>query len=71
MSPELLTVTYTQTAEGLKMSSPTGQSYDAKFDGKAVPIVGDTANTMASIKRIDARTIEETDTRDGKIVDSL
>jgi hypothetical protein len=69
LPPEYLTVTYIETAGGLKMSSPTGQSYDAKFDGKAVPIVGDTGKTMASIKRIDAQTIEETDTRDGKITD--
>jgi hypothetical protein len=69
MPPEFLTVTYAETSDGLKMSSPVGQSYDAKFDGKAVPIVGDTAKTMASIKRIDAQTIEETDTRNGKIID--
>jgi len=63
-----LTVTYQGTADGLKMSDPNGNSYDAKFDGKDYPINGDPGHTMVSLKRIGDRTIEETDKRDGKIV---
>jgi len=63
-----LTVTYQSTADGLKMSDPNGASYDAKFDGKFVPVTGDIGHTMVSLKRINANTIEETDQRDGKIV---
>jgi hypothetical protein len=63
-----LTVTYQGTANGLKMSDPNGNSYDAKFDGKDYPIQGDQGHTMVSLKRIGDRTIEETDKRDGKIV---
>jgi hypothetical protein len=63
-----LTVTYQGTADGLKMSDPNGNSYDAKFDGKDYPINGDPGHTMISLKRIGNDTIEETDKRDGKIV---
>jgi len=63
-----LTVTYQGTANGLKMSDPNGNSYDAKFDGKDYPISGDPGHTMVSLKRIGNDTIEETDKRDGKIV---
>jgi len=63
-----LTVTYQGTADGLKMSDPNGASYDAKFDGKFVPVNGDIGHTMVSLKRINANTIEETDQRNGKIV---
>jgi hypothetical protein len=63
-----LTVTYQGTAEGLKMSDPNGNSYDAKFDGKEYPIQGDPGSTMVSLKRIGDDTIEESDKRDGKLV---
>lgn len=69
ISADLLTVTYQQSANGLKMSSPTGQSYEAKFNGKEAPVAGDPGNTMVSLKRIDERTIQETDRRKGKITD--
>jgi hypothetical protein len=68
-STDLLTVMYTETADGLKMSSPTGQSYDAKFDGKQYLTAGDPGKTMVSLKRINARTIEETDSRQDKVTD--
>jgi len=63
-----LSVTFQGTADGLKMSDPNGASYDAKFDGKFVPMNGDLGHTMVSLKRINANTIEETDQRGGKIV---
>jgi hypothetical protein len=63
-----LTVTYQGTTDGLKMSDPNGESYDAKFDGKDYPIAGDPGHTMVSLKRIGADTIEETDKREGKVV---
>jgi hypothetical protein len=66
---EYLSVTYAETADGLKMSTPTGQSYDAKFDGKKVLTEGDTGKTMVSLKRIDPQTIQETDSRGGKVTD--
>ena len=63
-----LIVTYQGTADGLKMSDPNGNSYDAKFDGKDYPIQGDPGHTTVSLKRIGNDTIEETDKRDGKVV---
>ena len=66
-----LTITYQGTENGLKMSDPNGNSYDAKFDGKDYPINGDPGHTMVSLKRIGDDTIEETDKREGKIVGIL
>jgi hypothetical protein len=63
-----LTVTFRSTADGLSMSAPTGESYDAKFDGKDYPVKGDPGGSMVSLKRIDERTIEETMKRDNKVV---
>ena len=63
------TVTLRSTADGLSMSSPTGQSYTAKFDGKDVPIDGDPGGTTASLKRVNDHTIVETDKRHGKVVE--
>jgi hypothetical protein len=63
-----LTMTFKSTTDGLSMSSPTGESYDAKFDGKDYPVKGDRGGSMVSLKRVDDRTIEETMKRDGKVV---
>src|SRR5260370_40868880 len=67
MARDGLTVSYQGTADGLKMSDPNGNRYDAKFDGKDYPINGDPGHTMVSLKRVGDDTIEETDKRDGKI----
>jgi hypothetical protein len=61
-----LTVTYQATADGLKMSSPQGESYDAKFDGKDYPINGDPGQTMVVLKKVNANTIEATYKRNGE-----
>lgn len=63
-----LTVTFKTTPNGLSMSAPTGETYDAKFDGKDYPIKGDPGGSLVSVKRIDDRTIEETTKRDNKVV---
>jgi hypothetical protein len=69
-SDTLLTIKYESTADGLKMEW-NGQSYDAKFDGKEYLTKNDPGNTMVSLKRIDANTIEETDRRAGKVTDII
>lgn len=69
-SDSLVTIKYQSTADGLKMEW-NGQSYDAKFDGKEYLTKNDPGNTMVSLKRIDANTIEETDRRDGKVTDII
>ena len=64
-----ITVTYKSAPGGLAMSSPTGQSYEAKFDGKDSAVAGDPGKTMVSLKSVDAHTIIETDKRLGKVTD--
>ena len=66
----LRTVQYRMTAEGLQMRW-NGQSYEAKFDGKEYPVAGDPGKTTVSLKKIDDATVEETDHRQGKVVDKI
>ena len=63
-----LTTTYKSNGDGLSMSAPTGESYTAKLDGKDYPVKGSYGYNSVSLKRVDDRTIEETDKRDGKVV---
>lgn len=55
-----LTMTFKGTADGLTMMTPTGESYDAKFDGKDYPVKGDRAGGTVSLKKVDDSSIEET-----------
>ncbi|MBV8909801.1 MAG: hypothetical protein JOZ89_03475 [Gammaproteobacteria bacterium] len=66
----LTTVSYTMTGDHFTMNS-NGQSYDAKFDGKEYPVNGDPGHTMVKLKRIDDRTVMETDSRSGKTTDEV
>lgn len=64
---DAITFTFKGGGDSLSYSTPTGQSYEAKLDGKDVPYVGDPGTTSASLKRI-GDSIEETDKRDGKVI---
>jgi hypothetical protein len=64
------TVQYQMTTDGFQMHW-NGQSYDAKFDGKEYPIVGDPGKTMVSLKKLGANSVEEIDHRQGKVVDEI
>ena len=68
-SENALVVTLKLEGNTFSFADPTGQSYAAKLDGTETPITGDLGNTMVSVKRIDENTVEETDKRDGKIVE--
>jgi len=68
INDEALTTTYKLEGDTLHMSSPSGQSYDAKLDGTATPVKGDIGGTTASVKKVGDNSYEETDTRDGKVV---
>jgi hypothetical protein len=70
VSEQGLTFTLKSTADGLSMSTPTGESYDAKFDGKDYPVKGDRAGGVVSLKKINDTTFEETYKQDGKPVQS-
>src|SRR4029077_4883706 len=64
------TVNYAMTADAFSMQS-NGQSYSAKFDGKQYPVAGDPGNTRVALRKLDDRTVEETDSRQGKVVDEI
>jgi hypothetical protein len=68
VSDEGLTVTYKVDGDTLHMSSPAGQSYDAKLDGSDTPIKGDVGGTTASVKKLADNSYQETDKRGGKVV---
>ena len=64
-----LLATYEQTADGLKMTTPTGTHFDAKPDGEEYPVSGGGAPADAKVilKQIDANTIEMTNKSGGKV----
>jgi hypothetical protein len=60
--------TFEQTADGLKMSEPTGEHFDAKLDGKEYPYAGSPSVDKVILKRVGADAIEETDKHGDKVV---
>jgi hypothetical protein len=66
ISQNAMTVEYESTADGLKASTPGGEGYMAKFDGKEYPVQGAPAHNMVCLKRIKANTIMETDKLGGR-----
>jgi hypothetical protein len=64
-----LLTTYKLNGDQFTMTSPTGETYTAKFDGADYPATGSHYYNGVSLKKINANTIEETDKRDGKVVD--
>ena len=60
-------ITVKSTADRLSYSDFSGASYTAKLDGKDYPVTGGGLWTSVSLKRIDDRTIEETDKRGEKV----
>jgi hypothetical protein len=71
MSDSGMTISFKTTPDTLTMVTPTAQTYTARFGGPAVPIKGDTAETMAAVTRAGAHGFVETDTRKGKVVSVL
>jgi hypothetical protein len=59
--------TWKSTSDGISFSTPTGESWEAKFDGKEYPVKGTYANETVSLKKIGDRSIESTFKRDGKV----
>lgn len=68
-SEDNLLVTYKVSGDELAMTEPTGESYTAKFDGQDYPAKGAYSYNTVSLKRINDHSFEETDKRDGKVVD--
>jgi hypothetical protein len=67
-SENWLTFSYASSGDGLNYKASNGEAYHAKFDGKDYPYQGDPGTTSVVLKKIDDRTFEETDKRDGKVV---
>jgi len=60
------------TTEGVNAEGGrTATQYTANFDGKDYPITGSQNADTVSLKRIDARTTERTDKKDGKVTVTL
>jgi hypothetical protein len=68
-SDNALLTTYKTDGDKFTMTEPTGETYTAKFDGNDYPVNGAYDYNTISLKRMDTNTIEETDKRDGIIVD--
>jgi hypothetical protein len=68
LSENAMEITYKTTDDSLSMSDNAGNSYTAKLDGKDYPYKGDAGITAIAVRKIDARTIEETYKRNGKTV---
>ena len=64
-----LLTTYKTNGDELTMTSPTGESYTAKFDGQDYPVKGAYGTDAVSLKKIDDHTIEEIDKRGGKVIE--
>lgn len=67
VSDEGLTVTLRLEGDTLHMSTPTGQSYDAKLDGTETPVKGDIGGTTVSVTK-NGDSFVETDKRNGKVI---
>jgi len=61
-------IKYTCTRDSFSAETPLGEKYTAKFDGNFYPVEDDPGHTMVSAKLVDARTVELTSKRNGKIV---
>jgi hypothetical protein len=61
-------IKYTCTKDSFRPETPLGERYTARFDGKFYPVEDDPGHTMVSAKLLDARTVELTSKRNGKIV---
>ena len=59
---------YSVAGDTLTMSDQMGRSFAAKLDGTDAPYRGDPKFTAVSVKLIDERTLEESDKKDGKVV---
>ena len=70
LSDTASTVKYKMTADRFQMQW-NGQSYDAKFDGKQYLTTNDPGKTWVTLKRISNDTVEEMDSREGKVTDVI
>ncbi|HEY1804669.1 MAG TPA: hypothetical protein VGG45_09315 [Terracidiphilus sp.] len=68
-SGNALLTTYKTKGDELTMTSPTGETYTAKFDGNDYPYRGAYAYDAVSLKKINDHSFEEIDKRAGQAID--
>jgi hypothetical protein len=68
-SSNALLTTYKTNGDELTMTSPTGETYTAKFDGSDYPYRGAHSFDAVELKKINTHSIEEIDKRAGAVVD--
>jgi hypothetical protein len=59
------------TSESITATGKTVSEYTASYDGKPSPIKGSETADTVSLKRIDSHTSERTDSKGGKVVQTL
>jgi hypothetical protein len=60
------------TTEGVSATgAKTSASYTANFDGKDAPLTGSATADTVSLRRINANTVERTDKKAGKVVQTI
>ena len=64
-----LTTTYKLNGDELTMSTPTGESYTAKLDGTDAPVKGAYGFDTVSLKKVNDHTLEETQKRNGNVIE--
>ena len=64
-----LVYTYKTKGDELTMTTPTGETYTANFDGKEYPVKGSYDYDTVSLKRLGERAVEETDKLKGKVTE--
>jgi hypothetical protein len=64
-----VTETIKGSADELTISDPTGVTFTAKLDGTDAPVTGSYTYNTVSLKKLDAHTIEETEKRDGTVIE--
>ena len=77
--PQSATVTYEETANGIKRTGEAVNSegnkisfeYTAQHDGKDYPVSGSPNADTISLKRVNDRTVESTLKKDGKVVTTV
>ncbi|AHX12075.1 hypothetical protein CH75_24425 [Dyella jiangningensis] len=68
MSDNATQITFKEEGGMMSMSSPTGQSYQAKMDGTEAPYKGDPGISTVTVKKAGRNSMVETDKRDGKVI---
>jgi ABC-type transport system substrate-binding protein len=75
-APKSATITYEETADGIKRTgesidadgNKTSFEYTAKYDGKDYPVSGSDLFDAIALKRLNDRTVESTLKKSGKVV---